>query len=233
MFFSDFTHFSIVGLRCHEHHTCNDCKDPNHRNFYKEDEGFLQPALRSQIKGEVDCFLTSEITEYFYTDSQRFHKCSTDCKTCTSATDCSACQRFSDTKLLFLTKSSSSTFCTESCLLADRRYVVPNLGGYECLECPGGEYYKEGSNPPSCQQCSQDGVWLDSTVQICRDCGTGCNQCSSKENCQACMDPNESVQPDGSCVAEEQPEVVNQRKNILNSNLNLHSLIRSKDTERS
>ena len=194
--------FDFLGDRCASfHQECTQCKNVNH-NLLDVKYNDRVPA-GVNIVGTVDCFDPSELPDYFYVSGIRFLPCKDKCKKCTSATDCQECGSFSDTtKVIYLLAENGGT-CVDTCDLSSNRYQLPpgTPGSSNCIECPAGTFYKEGSNPPGCVACNAVGEFLEEGTKVCKDCGTGCGTCTSTASCQSCKISTDYIQLDGGTCA--------------------------------
>ena len=150
------------------------------------------------LVGSQDCFSPSDVVDYLYTDSNNFQPCMSNCKRCSSGTDCQECGSYSDpNNQYYLFDDGSSPSCLESCDTSQNKFIVPGASVATCHECPVGQYYVEGSNPPQCTLCNSGVVWIEASTKLCRPCGSGCSSCTSDKSCQSCSDPNHFIQVDG------------------------------------
>ena len=164
----------------------------------------MEKALKDRLPvsktllGSQDCFLPSDVVDYVYTDATHFKPCMSNCKRCTSGTDCQECGSYSDpSKTYYLLDNGGPVSCTSSCDSSQNRFIVPGTLVPTCYECSTGPYYTEGSNPPECSACNIGAVWIETSTKLCKSCGSGCSSCSSNTRCQSCSDLTHFIQTDG------------------------------------
>ena len=186
----------LLGKTCSPYDHCSECHDSNHRLMEKALKDRLPGSLT--LLGSQDCFLPSDVVDYVYTDATHFKPCMSNCKRCTSGTDCQECGSYSDPAMTYyLFSHTSPVSCLASCDASQNRFVVPGASVSTCHECPAGQYYVEGSNPPQCTACNTGAVWIESSTKLCKPCGSGCSSCTSDTSCQSCSDSTHFIQVDG------------------------------------
>ena len=162
------------------------------------------PAGKTII-GKTDCFDPAEVPDYFYVNGNNMTPCRSNCKRCTTATNCQLCGSYSNPSYAYYVYHASATsdycYSEASCSVASNRHIVPGGSPPTCHQCQSGEYYTEGSNPPECTQCNTGAVWKDTSKRLCKPCGSGCSSCTSDTSCQTCTNSAHRVQVDGGTCA--------------------------------
>ena len=124
----------------------------------------------------------------------------TDCKLCTSGTNCQECGRPSKGAspiTIYLHHNKSPISCKDTCDKSLNEHVVTKATFPTCHQCPDGEFYMDGSFPPLCTPCNFPSYWKDVENNLCRKCAEGCISCNSRDTCNSCSNTDDFVQTSG------------------------------------
>ena len=122
---------------------------------------------------------------YPVTGTNSMAPCLTNCKQCTDANTCTACENPSNSaQLLFVDSSTTPNTCVE-CLIAQNRYLT---GSNDCIFCPAGKKLMVGGTTLAhCQVCTTANNKVVNGAGYCEDCLPAQNKfISSSDTCLTC-----------------------------------------------
>ena len=147
--------------------------------------------VQNAFQGTVDCFLKTQIPDYFFLENGEFQKCGSNCVNCQDYYNCNQCEATDSNGAkiyaVFDTRFGEEVVCRRDCKPEDNRSPLPETSNYDCIECKDqNHYYLDGSNPPKCIDISVEGFKVDSVKRVLLGCKDGLNK---KENPFRCENP--------------------------------------------